>query len=165
MMAIGRRAFVAGGLAASLAGPLWAAAPPVREIAKGLAFPEGLCPLAGGGLLFVEIAGGRLCHLADDGRVEQVAMLGGGPNGCAMGPDGKAYVANNGGLAFRRLADGRQVVAGVADDYRTGSIQRVDLASGRSEVLYTHCGDYPLKGPNDIAFDGGVFGGVRPAFC
>ena len=111
--------------------------------------------MADGGLLFVEIAGGKLSHLAADGRIEQVAMLGGGPNGCAIGPGGKAYVANNGGLAFRRLADGRQVVAGVADDYRSGSIQRVDLATGRAETLYTHCGDFPLKGPNDLIFDGG----------
>ena len=29
----------------------------------------------------------------------------------------------------------------------------MDIATGRVEPLYTHCGDVPLHGPNDIVFD------------
>ena len=32
--------------------------------------------------------------------VRVIARLGGGPNGAAMGPAGKIYVTNNGGLKF-----------------------------------------------------------------
>jgi gluconolactonase len=38
-------------------------------------------------------------------------------------------------------------------DYAGGSIQRVDLATGRVETLYTHCDGVALKAPNDIVFD------------
>lgn len=155
MSGLGRRAFIGSAVAGLAAVRLGAGAPAMTTVASGLAFPEGLCPLAGGDLLFVEIAGKRLCRWSARGGVAAVAELGGGPNGCAIGPDGKAYVANNGGLDFRRLPDGRLVVAGVAGDYAGGSIQRVDLATGRAETLYTRCGDYRLNGPNDIVFDGG----------
>ena len=77
-----------------------------------------------------------------------VAECGGGPNGAAAGPDGKVYVTNNGGFAW---VDGMPTVA--ADDYLGGSVQRVDIGSGAVETLYTHCGDHPLKGPNDLVFD------------
>ena len=40
-----------------------------------------------------------------------------------------------------------------APDYSGGRIERVDLETGEVEVLYTHAGDIPLKGPNDIVFD------------
>ena len=38
-------------------------------------------------------------------------------------------------------------------DYSGGSIQRVELATGRVETLYTACDGIPLKGPNDLVFD------------
>lgn len=159
MSRLGRRAFIGGAVAGLAAARLGAApvkpAAPFTTVATGLAFPEGLCPLRGGELLFVEIAAARLSRLTTSGLVEPVAQLGGGPNGCAIGPDGKAYVTNNGGLEFRRLADGRLALAGVLADYTTGSIQRVDLSTGSAETLYTQCGDHPLRGPNDLAFDGG----------
>ncbi|HKY22056.1 MAG TPA: SMP-30/gluconolactonase/LRE family protein, partial [Vicinamibacterales bacterium] len=47
---------------------------------------------------------------------------------------------------------------GPAADYGGGSIQRVDLATGRVETLYTHCDGQPLYGPNDLCFDAG--GGI-----
>jgi gluconolactonase len=34
-----------------------------------------------------------------------------------------------------------------------GCIQRVDLATGAAEVLYTECAGRPLKAPNDLVFD------------
>ena len=44
--------------------------------------------------------------------------------------------------------------AGRADDYSGGRIERVDLSTGRIEVLYRECDGVPLNGPNDIVFDG-----------
>ena len=40
-----------------------------------------------------------------------------------------------------------------ASDYISGSIQRVDPATGKVEMLYDSCGGHKLRGPNDIVFD------------
>ena len=85
--------------------------------------------------------------------MEVVAELGGGPNGAALGPDGHCYVCNNGGFSWR-TDDGFTRPTGAAADYSGGSIQRVDLARGTAETLYTHCDGVRLHGPNDIVFDG-----------
>jgi gluconolactonase len=109
--------------------------------------------MADGSVLVVEIEGGRLIRVAPDGHKEVVAELGGGPNGAAIGPDGKCYVCNNGG--FNWLYEGDHTRPhGRADAYAGGRIERVDLSTGAVEVLYTHCDGEPLKGPNDIVFDG-----------
>ncbi|WP_370516075.1 SMP-30/gluconolactonase/LRE family protein [Novosphingobium sp. Gsoil 351] len=42
---------------------------------------------------------------------------------------------------------------GTPEGYRSGSIQRVDIAAGTVEQLYASAGEVPLKGPNDIVFD------------
>ena len=81
-----------------------------------------------------------------------VAQVGGGPNGAAIGPDGHCYVCNNGGFKWR-TDDGFTRPIGEAADYKGGSIQRVNLATGAVETLYTHCDGIPLHGPNDIVFD------------
>jgi gluconolactonase len=101
----------------------------------------------------VEILGG-LVRVTPDGRRRVIAELGGGPNGAAIGPDGKCYICNNGGFNWSRAADGYTRPVGRADDYRGGRIERVDLDTGAVETLYTHCDGEPLKGPNDIIFDG-----------
>ena len=62
-----------------------------------------------------------------NGIVEVIAELGGGPNGAAIGPDGKCYVCNNGGFKWIER-NGRLYPSEQPDDYRGGSIQRVDLA-------------------------------------
>jgi gluconolactonase len=123
-----------------------------RTIATGLQFPEGPIALADGSVLVVEIAGGRLTRVLPSGELKVVAQLGGGPNGAAIGPDGHCYVCNNGGFSWR-TDEGFTRPTGAAADYDGGSIQRVDLATGAVETLYTHCGDIPLHGPNDIVFD------------
>jgi gluconolactonase len=153
---IGRRNLLAlgAGAAASALMPrrtLAAGATP-RVVASGLGFPEGPVALLDGSVLFVEIARGKLSRAWPDGRVTTVADLGGGPNGAAIGPDKAAYVANDGGLAFRS-AEGRTMVAGVPPAYVGGSIQRVDLATGTFRTLYDGLGGNRLKGPNDIVFD------------
>jgi gluconolactonase len=125
-----------------------------REVTTGLRFPEGPIALADGSVLVVEIEGARLIRVLPDGTKQMAAQLGGGPNGAAIGPDGKCYVCNNGGFNWVTEADGYLRPHGRADGYTGGGIQRVDLASGAVEMLYTHCAGNPLMGPNDIVFDG-----------
>ncbi len=121
-------------------------------MARGLQFPEGPVALADGSVLVVEIAAGRLTRVSPSGELQVVAELGGGPNGAALGPDGHCYVCNNGGFNWR-TDNGFTRPTGAATDYAGGSIQRVNLATGAVEVLYTHCDGVPLHGPNDIVFD------------
>jgi gluconolactonase len=124
----------------------------MTEVASGLRFPEGPVWLEDGSLLVVEIARGTLTRIRADGGVEVVAELGGGPNGAAIGPDGRIYVCNNGGFGFHeqggRLFPGLQPA-----DYSGGSIQAVDLRSGAVETLYRECDGRSLRGPNDLVFD------------
>lgn len=124
----------------------------LKTIAEGLAFPEGPIALPDGDVLLVEIAAGRLTRVSPDGRKTVVAEPGGGPNGIAMGPDGKCYVCNNGGLRIIERG-GRLYPVGQPDDYSGGRIERVDIQTGAVETLYTECDGHPLRGPNDIVFD------------
>lgn len=139
----------------------------MREICSGLRFPEGPIAMPDGSVLLVEIARGTLTRVLPDGRTEVVAETGGGPNGAALGPDGKVFITNNGGFDWHEhnglLLPGHQPAS-----YTGGSIQTVDLASGHVETLYTHCGDRQLRGPNDLVMDddGGFYftdlGKTRP---
>ncbi len=127
-----------------------------REVTSGLGFPEGPIALADGSVLVVEIQGGRLTRVTPAGEKQTVAQLGGGPNGAAMGPDGKCYVCNNGGFGWHRgFGDDRNYVRplGRAEDYTTGRIEQVDITTGAVRVLYDQCDGVSLKGPNDIVFD------------
>ena len=123
-----------------------------RVMATGLGFPEGPVALPDGSVLVVEIAAGRLTRVLPNGELKVVAHVGGGPNGAALGPDGHCYVCNNGGFNWR-TDNGFTRPTGEAADYKGGSIQRVNLASGKVETLYTHCDGIALHGPNDIVFD------------
>ena len=124
----------------------------LREITTGLRFPEGPIALPDGSFLVVEIERGTLTRVEADGRKEVVATPGGGPNGAAIGPDGKCYLCNNGGFEWHEDDEGLRPVL-QAKDYSGGRIERVDLQTGDVEVLYTHAGGIALKGPNDIVFD------------
>jgi gluconolactonase len=77
----------------------------------------------------------------------------GGPNGAAMGPNGKIYVTNNGGFNWIKRPDGRLFPGTQPAHYRTGSIQVVDPESGKVETLYESCDGRKLNGPNDLVFD------------
>ena len=125
----------------------------LREIASGLRFPEGPIAMPDGSVILVEIEAGRLTRIAPDGTKQTVAEPGGGPNGAAIGPDGKCYVCNNGGFNWHE-ADGILRPVSQADDYSGGQIEKIDLDTGAVEVLYSQCGDNRLNGPNDIVFDG-----------
>ncbi|MGE0799114.1 MAG: SMP-30/gluconolactonase/LRE family protein [Lautropia sp.] len=134
-----------------------AGSPPTTDaahsiVATDLRFPEGPVAMKDGSVLVVEIEGKALVRVSSDGRRQVVAQLSGGPNGAAIGPDGRCYICNNGGFSFRRVGD--LTLPGLAPaDYTGGWIEAVDLATGASEVLYRSCGDIPLRGPNDLVFD------------
>ena len=122
------------------------------ELASGLEFPEGPIAMDDGSVILTEIARQTLTRVTPDGRVELVAETGGGPNGAAIGPDGHVWITNNGGFEWDR-SGGRLLPGGQANDYTSGSIQRVNLETGAVETVYTECDGIPLKGPNDIVFD------------
>ena len=125
----------------------------IREITSGLRAPEGPVALKDGSVLVVELKGGALTRVAPDGKKEVVAEVEGAPNGAAIGPDGKVYICNNGGLIFAEISGHTLPIPGLPPSYRGGSIQRVDLASGKVETVYTECNGRPLRGPNDLVFD------------
>ena len=112
----------------------------VEVLAEGLAFPEGPVAMSDGSVLLTEIDSARLTRVSADGAIDVVAQCDGGPNGAAIGPDGAAYVCNNGG----RFASGK---------YAGGWVERVDLSSGKVEILYADCDGRKLSGPNDIVFE------------
>ena len=124
----------------------------MREVTSGLQFPEGPVALRDGSILVVEIKRQTLTRILPNGTKEVVATMGGGPNGAAVGPDGKVYVCNNGGFEWSEI--GGLVVPGHPPrDYKGGSLQRVDLTTGKVETLYTECQGHRLCGPNDLVFD------------
>jgi gluconolactonase len=128
----------------------------ITEIARGLRFPEGPIAMPDCTVVLVEIERQTLSRVTPSGEVSVVAALGGGPNGAAIGPDGRCYVCNNGGFEWHRRGD--SVVPGLqAPDYQGGSIQAVDLDTGKVTTLYTQTDQGQLRGPNDIVFD--AYGG------
>src|SRR3546814_19651997 len=111
-----------------------------------------------GSVLLVEIARGTLTRVSTDGSLSVVAELGGGPNGLAIGPDGAAYVCNNGG--FQWVEAGPLLFPGhAANAAACGSIQPFDPAPGAAITLYHGFEGAALKGPEHS-----VFGGPR-RFC
>lgn len=124
----------------------------IRTLAPGLEFPEGPVALADGSVLLVEIAAGAIARIARDGTKTIVARPGGGPNGAAIGPDGKCYICNNGGFEWHADGAHRRPIA-QAKDYAGGRIERIDLQTGAAECLYRAAAGVPLKGPNDLVFD------------
>ncbi len=130
----------------------------LRPITEGLKFPEGPIAMADGSVLLVEIERGTLSRVdVATGAVDVVADCGGGPNGAALGPDGKIYVTNNGGYYSFLTSDGVTIPGPSPDSYDHGSIQRVDPVSGEVETVYEACDGRPLVAPNDLVFD--AFGG------
>ncbi len=122
-------------------------------ITDGLRFPEGPVACADGSVILTEIAAGRVTRVHANGSKAVVAETGGGPNGLAFGPDGMLYCCNNGGFSYID-AGGLLIPHGMASDYSGGRIERIDVATGKVEVLYKS-GDFgcTLCGPNDIVFD------------
>lgn len=125
----------------------------IRVLATDLAFPEGPAAMPDGSVVLVEIRAQQLTRIWPDGRKEIVAKIPGGPNGAALGPDGLIYITNNGGFSWVPSRGAIMPHAPEPHEYLGGSIQRVDLSTGKIETLFTRCGEHSLKGPNDLVFD------------
>ena len=93
-------------------------------VADGLRFPEGPVVMPDGSVILVEIAEGRITRVAADGTKTAIATPGGGPNGLAMGPDGKLYCCNNGGFDWVENS-GYLTPHGIASNY-SGGERRAD---------------------------------------
>ena len=124
----------------------------MQEVTTGLKFPEGPIAMPDGSVILVEIARGTLSRVSPNGTIDVIAETGGGPNGAALGPDGAVYICNNGGFEWYE-SNGLLFAGDIAEDYSGGRIERVDIATGKVDVLYTECNGAPLRGPNDIVFD------------
>ncbi len=129
----------------------------VEIVTEGLRFPEGPVAMPDGSVILTEIKSGTLTRVAPDGAKTTVADVGGGPNGLAIGADGALYVCNNGGFLWTEIGDMNFPVGhgGLSQPpaYVSGSIQRVDIATGDVTTLYTDCDGHRLNGPNDIVVD------------
>lgn len=135
-------------------------------VAANLNLPEGPFYCADGSLLVVQIGSGLLTRIDLASRqVTTVANLGGGPNGCAVGPDGAIYVCNDGGffsVPVQQSSGGTiQVALSQPANYSGGKIQRV-AKDGTVSTLYTQFGGldnpaktWPLRSPDDLVFDSG----------
>ena len=126
----------------------------VRELARGLRFPEGPVVLPDGSLVVCQIAAGVVSRVERYGTVTDIAGGLPGPNGAALGPDGALYLCDNGGN-FDFLDLGGFLVPGpiTPASWKGGSIRRIDLDSGEVTVLYTECDGRQLLAPNDLVLD------------
>jgi gluconolactonase len=122
----------------------------VRILATGLGFPEGPVAMPDGSVILTDIRKNCCSRVTPDGKVSLFSAAGGGPNGLAVGPDGALYLCNNGG---GRYVEGTSVSQGPHPDYKHGSIQRLDRATGAATTLYTECDGHKLSAPNDLVFD------------
>src|SRR5256885_12244099 len=120
-----------------------------RTLAERLQFPEGPVALADGSVLLVEIAAGTLTRIAPDGTKSVVATTGGGPNGAAIGPDGKCYVANNGGFEWHR-EEGRIRPLTQAKDYSGGPLLRGAPQTRRAATPVSRRCYQPRPGPKHL---------------
>src|SRR3546814_13517950 len=100
--------------------------------------------MADGSVILVEVAGGTLTRVLPDGTKQVVATPGAGPNGAAIGPDGKCYVCNNGGFKWHEESGQRRPIL-QAEAYSGGRIERTDLTTGAGQVLY-HIGVASCRG-------------------
>lgn len=127
----------------------------LEEVCGGLGFPEGPVAMNDGSVLFVDIKEQTLARLGTDGQVSVVAEIPGGPNGVAIGPDGAAYVCNNGGV-YSFVPYGPEqitVPAPIRPNYKGGSVHRVDLTTGKVTQLFDSYKGKRLIAPDDIVFD------------
>jgi gluconolactonase len=135
---------------------------PFEIVAEGLEYPESPLACPDGSVILAEVKGGRLTRVRPDGSKETLATTGGSPNGAAFGPDGKLYVSNSGGFVWIPIGP-LWITGPQPPDYQGGSIQRVDVATGAVETIYTTFPStdsvtkepvtLPLKGPDDLVFD------------
>ncbi len=125
-----------------------------REITSGLAFPEGPIAMSDGSVILVEMFGPHLTKVHPDGQIERLVTIPGGPNGAAIGPDGRIYICNNGAAFDGVWRDGNwDLWYSAPARYCGGSIQAFDLATRELQTIYTAYDGVPLSAPNDLVFD------------
>jgi gluconolactonase len=126
----------------------------IEIIAEGCGFPEGPVACDDGSVIYGNLRAGDVMRVRPDGSQHVVAHTGGVPSGLAFGPDGALYCCNGGPYTW---GDGKtphtNVPTGTDKSYRGGSIQRIDIATGKVEQLYDSCDGVKLAGPNDLMFD------------
>lgn len=139
----------------------------MQILAENLEFPEGPVVMSDGSVVVVEMRAGKITRVAADGKVSTVCDIGGGPNGLALGPGGKLYVCNNGGVKWLQRGGEWLPIGSEQPDYTGGRIEILDPDTGKAERLYEECNGRPLGAPNDIVFDGeGNFWFTDPGrFC
>ncbi len=125
----------------------------IREITTGLQFPEGPVAMEDGSVILVEIAAGKITRVKQDGTKQTIATPGGGPNGAAIGPGGDLYVCNNGGNFEFRDVGGLLIPGHTPPSHKGGRIERINISTGKVEVLYDSCDGEKLQAPNDLVFD------------
>ena len=82
----------------------------VRILATDLEFPEGPVVMPDGSVVLVEIRGQRLTRNLSRRPQGGRRQVPGGPNGAALGPDGKMYICNNGGFSW--IPTGKMIMPG-----------------------------------------------------
>src|ERR1700709_1107984 len=115
----------------------------VSVLATGLEFPEGPVWMRDGSVVLVEIRGRRLTRVWPDGRKEVIAEIPGGPNGAAIGPDGRCYICNNGGFSWIPSRGTLMPGAPESHEYIGGSVHRGDRATSKGESLLGTCAGQP----------------------
>ena len=120
--------------------------------------PRGAGGLDDGSFLVVQIKAGPAVprparRHGDDGRRprRRPEQRGRRPRRCR-------YVCNNGGFPWSEFGDWLLPMdlltgANAPPDHGGGWIERVDLDTGESTVLYRECNGHALRGPNDLVFD------------
>jgi len=128
-------------------------------LATGFQFPEGPIAMPDGSVVLTEIKRRTLTRVHPDGTTEVLVDTGGGPNGSAVGPDGRVYVTNNGGFFLWTEFGDLTIPGDVPEDWTGGCLQAIDLTTGAIEVLATECEGQALQAPNDLVFDaaGGIW--------
>jgi gluconolactonase len=139
--------------------------PRVRELARGLQFPEGPLVEPDGSVLVSEMAAGRVTRVRPDGVTETIATTGGGPNGLARLPDGTLLVCQGGGSRWEcrpwpfDLPGSVDLVlpAGPADDALTPQVQAIDRDGMVRTLTTSFVGidgtERPLGRPSDLCVD------------
>src|ERR1044071_1147909 len=125
----------------------------IKEIANGLKFPEGPVAMDDGPVIVVEIATGKITRVTTDGSTQTIATPGGGPNGLAIGPDGQLYCCNNGGNFEMNIVNGLMIPGHTPASHKGGRIERINISTGKVEVVYDSCDGEKLQAPNDLVFD------------
>jgi gluconolactonase len=97
----------------------------------------------------------RLIRVTPDGTKTIAAETGGAPNGAAVGPDGAIWICNNGTTHTYRHDNGVLRAAEHNPAHAGGSLQRVNLSTGKVETVFDSFEGKRLIAPNDLVFDKG----------